>query len=456
MKVINMSNLQTTIVRKLFESKGLREAEFKAGGSTYKCVFGKYYKDGETITRDDYFDAKAKADGDTGASSAETPKEKKPASDDFFSDSKFTDADDFKARAEEAGSKMKSGKNGPYFYAGKNLEDFDATVSTMVGDFSYNYKGAKTVNTSDSQTVTYDPESGHAIVVKKDGAKSWVQYKKLTDRDKAILAKKSEPAKKDTTFSDFQNSDIEIKYDGKSLGTVKGKDFKGDTPKVEEPKKEEPKKSIEDPDVDFTLVNSNDYSEEFEGGYKDHTIKKISSKHGYGDEYKIAGLGGPIFRSLEDTKKVISKFLERKSKPADLSGLENKGVDVGIQTYNKIKKSLKDDELADYYNVKRGRMDTLEKGFNLAREHSAEDIKSKLDDAADRIKKAENFDAAKKIYKEEIVPYMYASGQCKSGVGGTFGEATYRVNPDSEYSWSKLSQQNPNKDVSKRKPIFYK
>lgn len=51
-------SIQRSIVQKLYESKGLYEATFQSGGSTYKCVFGKYYKDDEEITRDDYFKAK--------------------------------------------------------------------------------------------------------------------------------------------------------------------------------------------------------------------------------------------------------------------------------------------------------------------------------------------------------------------------------------------------------------
>lgn len=49
---------ERTIVRRLFESRGLAEASFQSGGSTYKCAFGKYYKDGEEINRDEYFKAK--------------------------------------------------------------------------------------------------------------------------------------------------------------------------------------------------------------------------------------------------------------------------------------------------------------------------------------------------------------------------------------------------------------
>lgn len=62
-------SIERTIVQKLFESRGLAESEFQAGGSTYKCVFGKYYKDGEQISRDEYFKAK-----DGGSVSGSAPR----------------------------------------------------------------------------------------------------------------------------------------------------------------------------------------------------------------------------------------------------------------------------------------------------------------------------------------------------------------------------------------------
>lgn len=62
-------SIQRSIVQRLLESRGLTEAEFTSGGSTYKCVFGKYYKDGEPIDRDEYFRAK----GDTDSHNSETP-----------------------------------------------------------------------------------------------------------------------------------------------------------------------------------------------------------------------------------------------------------------------------------------------------------------------------------------------------------------------------------------------
>lgn len=60
---------ERTIVQRLFESRGLAEASFQSGGSTYKCAFGKYYKDGEEINRDEYFKAK-ETEGSGGTASA--------------------------------------------------------------------------------------------------------------------------------------------------------------------------------------------------------------------------------------------------------------------------------------------------------------------------------------------------------------------------------------------------
>lgn len=70
-------SLQRTIVQKLFESKGLNEASFESGGSTYSCAFGRYSKDGESITRDEYFKAKESA----SSSSSSSPKSNDDSSD---------------------------------------------------------------------------------------------------------------------------------------------------------------------------------------------------------------------------------------------------------------------------------------------------------------------------------------------------------------------------------------
>lgn len=40
--------------------KKLHEASFTSHGSTYSCVFGRYSKDGKSISRDEYFKAKEK------------------------------------------------------------------------------------------------------------------------------------------------------------------------------------------------------------------------------------------------------------------------------------------------------------------------------------------------------------------------------------------------------------
>lgn len=68
-------SIERSIISKLYESRNLTEAEFSVGGSTYRCVFGKYYKDGEEITRDDYF--KAKGDDSAASPSPTSPKKTK-------------------------------------------------------------------------------------------------------------------------------------------------------------------------------------------------------------------------------------------------------------------------------------------------------------------------------------------------------------------------------------------
>lgn len=59
-------NSERNIVNKLFESKEkehgveLEEAGFEANGSQYSCAFGHYTKDGEPISREEYFRAQGK------------------------------------------------------------------------------------------------------------------------------------------------------------------------------------------------------------------------------------------------------------------------------------------------------------------------------------------------------------------------------------------------------------
>jgi hypothetical protein len=67
-------NSERNIVNKLFESKykELEEAGFDAKGSHYSCAFGHYTKDGEPISREEYFKAK----GET-VKGSDTPASKK-------------------------------------------------------------------------------------------------------------------------------------------------------------------------------------------------------------------------------------------------------------------------------------------------------------------------------------------------------------------------------------------
>lgn len=70
-------NSERNIVKKLFENKmkdevELEEAGFEANGSKYSCAFGHYSKDGQPISREEYF--RAKGEGVEGSSS--TPSQK--------------------------------------------------------------------------------------------------------------------------------------------------------------------------------------------------------------------------------------------------------------------------------------------------------------------------------------------------------------------------------------------
>ena len=51
-------SIERRIVERINESRRINESQFKALGSTFKCVFGRYYRDGEEITRDYYFKVK--------------------------------------------------------------------------------------------------------------------------------------------------------------------------------------------------------------------------------------------------------------------------------------------------------------------------------------------------------------------------------------------------------------
>lgn len=72
------------ITQKLFESRGLAEASFDSGGSTYKAVFGKYYKHGDEISRDEYFNAKDNPSEDSASAEVAEWEGGYPRDDDLF------------------------------------------------------------------------------------------------------------------------------------------------------------------------------------------------------------------------------------------------------------------------------------------------------------------------------------------------------------------------------------
>lgn len=60
-----------SIIKRLRENrkdKLIKEASFQSGGSTYSCAFGRYSKDGQPISRDEYFKAKEETDNNTPSS----------------------------------------------------------------------------------------------------------------------------------------------------------------------------------------------------------------------------------------------------------------------------------------------------------------------------------------------------------------------------------------------------
>ena len=53
-------SIERSIIMRLYESRRVTEAEFNSNGHQYSSHFGRYAKDGEPISREDYFDAKDK------------------------------------------------------------------------------------------------------------------------------------------------------------------------------------------------------------------------------------------------------------------------------------------------------------------------------------------------------------------------------------------------------------
>lgn len=193
--------IERSIANKLRENRisSLNETSFDIDGKHYTSAFGKYSCDGQEITRDEYF--KAKSTVENGGSSEEYSGER-------YSKWDAKDAD-LSSYASLAGSSVKKGKQGPYYYAGEDHQKFNQSVLSIVHDFSEGYPDMKQSALSSSQTVYYDEATGNAIIVKHTGSKPWCQVKKLTDEDRAKIVKstpsKSGPTKKakDISLSDY-------------------------------------------------------------------------------------------------------------------------------------------------------------------------------------------------------------------------------------------------------------
>lgn len=375
------------IVQRLFESRGLAEASFQSGGSTYKCAFGKYYKDGEEINRDEYF--KAKENEGSGS-----------------------------APAQKSMSDVLTGfeKRGDYGYSSKNATQDDVD---RVSDYlkSTGFEQTDSDNSAGDWRKFTDKE-GNEVEVTFDNGYMEVNGFLKSDR-KPANPDNATPASKESTDHSFNMQRDESGNLSTSLGSGK-----------------------------LSVVQSS-------SGYK----ARVSGKNG-NDVY----IGSRNFRSEEEAQKFAEEVHKDITQPPkDFSSLKDPQFKKSIATYKKLKGDLSkipDREMEayqysdsqQYWNLS-GRAHMLEKGLSLASEKSEEDIHRGMQDAANRIASSDDFREAQNIYKEEIIPYMYASGKVATGIGGSIGETTFRVK-DETYGWNNIVKDNP--ALNKKKPIFYK
>lgn len=164
------------IISRLFENRRLSEAEFQSGGNTYRTAFGRYYRDGDQITRDDYFKAK---DTVTGKSSAPQTSPRKESPKDVG----------ISNYAQEAGTKLRGNSEDSYFYDNGDKERFSKATKNLSSKFSEAYPNSSKYMLSKSQTCIYDEETGNALIIKNSDrpTKSWAQIKKLSPDEVAKL-----------------------------------------------------------------------------------------------------------------------------------------------------------------------------------------------------------------------------------------------------------------------------
>lgn len=138
-------SIERKIVQKLFESKGLNEAEFSTGGSTYKAVFGRYYKDEEEITREDYFKAKERTlSHKDDRANLNTPPKKSPKDGNYelYQPEQFDDdIDEFEDMIEDYYRELKSTHPDDREEILNSLDDISKKLSSMeeyLSDDQYN------------------------------------------------------------------------------------------------------------------------------------------------------------------------------------------------------------------------------------------------------------------------------------------------------------------------------
>lgn len=120
------------IVYKLYENRRkLRESEFSVGRDTYKCVFGRYYKNSEEISRDEYFKARDSYISRSTVASNMKEEPKKKSYEEYTPEEFDNELEDIESELEDLSSEI---SDVPYSKRGRydsKLEDIRNKLSDM-------------------------------------------------------------------------------------------------------------------------------------------------------------------------------------------------------------------------------------------------------------------------------------------------------------------------------------
>lgn len=203
-------NSERNIIKKLFENKmkeeELEEAGFDAGGSHYSCAFGNYTKDGEPISREEYFSAKGEDVKGGNEGDGEGPTHIGP--------------DVISSALETMTKSLKNAKVNKY-------DNYDEITTEGGADPKFMSNLSKAMNTAGYKVEDYvsaeDSDDGYAMFkfVNKDkpeGQRTIKVYKGADENDLNIIIDKKgylEDKKNDDTKSELRSF---TKYDWMGYG----------------------------------------------------------------------------------------------------------------------------------------------------------------------------------------------------------------------------------------------